>query len=221
MDALHLAGSIAPGVVAAKRLAGRDLVVGKSMAMRRADLAGLGGFEAVKDVLAEDYVMGRMIGDVLGKRVAVAHRPIENVSTRRSVWEFAARYRRWAVLQRQLVGPVAYASQVFLNPVLLASAAAALGRTPGAVVALAAICTAKATLDGLAARMLRPGGFRLGQLALVPVKDLVLGAAWVYGFARRDVEWRGNRLRVCAGSRLERPGDLAPEIEDGRHAARA
>jgi ceramide glucosyltransferase len=103
MDHLHLAGSITPGVVAAQRLAGRDFVVGKSMALRREDLRAMGGFEAVKDVLAEDYVLGVMIRDVLGKRVAVAHRPIENVSERRGVRDFAGRYRRWGVLQRRVV----------------------------------------------------------------------------------------------------------------------
>ena len=72
MDHLHLAGSITPGIVGAKRLAGRDFVVGKSMALRRADLDALGGFEAVKDVLAEDWVLGVMVPSALGKRVAVA-----------------------------------------------------------------------------------------------------------------------------------------------------
>jgi ceramide glucosyltransferase len=221
MDALHLAGSIAPGVVAAKRLAGRDIVVGKSMALRRRDLAAMGGFEALKDVLAEDYVMGLRVGEVLGKRVAVAHHPIENVSVGRSVREFAARYRRWAVLQRQLVGPVAYAAQVLLNPVLLASAAAALDRSTGAIASLAAVCAAKAALDGLAARALRPGGVRLRHLALVPVKDLVFGAAWAHALVRREVEWRGNRLLVGAGTRVERPADPEAGLEGGGQVARA
>src|SRR5512133_3397827 len=72
MDHLHLAGCIAPGVVAAKRLARRDIVVGKSMALRRRDLDRMGGFATVKDVLAEDYVMGLRVSTVLGKHVAVA-----------------------------------------------------------------------------------------------------------------------------------------------------
>jgi ceramide glucosyltransferase len=221
MDALHLAGSIAPGVVAAKRLAGRDVVVGKSMALWRSDLARMGGFEAVKDVLAEDYVMGRMVGEVLGKRVAVARQPVENVSARRSVREFAARYRRWAVLQRQLVGPVAYASQVLLNPVLLASAAAALDRSPGTIASLAGVCAAKAALDGMVARALRPGGFRLGQLALVPLKDIVVASAWAHALVRREVEWRGNRLRVGTGSRVERLVDPDHELEGDERVASA
>ena len=205
MDHLHLAGAITPGVVAAKRLAGRDIVVGKSMALRRSDLEAMGGFEAVKDVLAEDYVMGLMVGEVLGKRVAVAHRPVQNVSERRTVGEFAARYRRWSVLQRQAVGTVPYAAQALLNPVLLAAAAAALDPTPIAAALFSATCAVKAGLDGAAARALRPGGFRLPHVALVPVKDLVFGAAWAFGLVRRDVIWRGNRLIVLRGTRIEPP----------------
>lgn len=205
MDHLHLAGSIAPGVIAAKRLAGRDLVVGKSMALRRSDLEAMGGFEAVKDVLAEDYVMGLRVREVLGKRVAVARRPVRNVSAGRSVGEFAARYRRWGVLQRQAVGPLVYASQALLNPVLVAALATALDPTPLAVACLGGTCALKAALDGAAGRALRPGGFGVAQLALVPAKDLVFGAAWAYGLFRREVGWRGRRLRVSRGTRIEAP----------------
>lgn len=210
MDHLHLAGSITPGVVAAKRIARQDIVVGKSMAFRRGDLRALGGFEAVKDVLAEDFVLGRMVSRELRKRVAVAHRPIRNVSERRTLGEFAGRYRRWAVMQRQAVGSIPYLAQVLLNPVFLATLAVL--ASPRAVTfgALAVTCAVKAGLDGAIARALRPGGFRLAQLALVPAKDLVFGAAWVHGLVRREVVWRGNRLRVARGTRLEPPRGAAP-----------
>jgi ceramide glucosyltransferase len=220
MDHLHLAGSIAPGVVAAKRLVRRDIVVGKSMALRRADLVRMGGFEAVKDVLAEDYVMGLMVSRVLGKRVAVAHRPIQNVSERRGLREFASRYARWSVLQRQAVGPVAYVAQAILNPVLLAALAAGVERSTRAAACLAGTCLAKAALDGAAARALRPDGFRVRQLALVPAKDLVVGAAWAWGLLRRDVVWRGNRLRVCRGTRIEGPAP-APALAARESVAEA
>ncbi len=210
MDHLHLAGSITPGIVAAKRLCARDIVVGKSMALRRRDLVAMGGFEAVCDVLAEDYVMGRMVSTVLGKRVAVAHRPVQNVSERRTLAEFAARYRRWSVLQRQAAGPLQYAALALLSPVLFASLGAAVGRTPAALSGLAATCALKAALDGAAARALRPGGFRLRQLAVVPLKHLVFGSAWVWGLFRRDVAWRGTRLVVGKGTRIETPVREAP-----------
>jgi ceramide glucosyltransferase len=213
LDNLHLAGAVAPGVVAAKRLAGKDVVVGKSMALRRADLAVLGGFEAVKDVLAEDYVLGVLAKSRLGKRVAIARRPIESVSRRRPVRGFLARYARWAVLQRQAVGPAVYAAQLVLNPVAVAALALAAAPRVATLAAFAAVCALKAIVDELAARRVRPDGFRALQLAAVPLKDLLFGAAWAYGLVRSDVTWRGNRLRVLAGTRVA-PPPAASSAED-------
>ncbi|BDG09325.1 glycosyltransferase [Anaeromyxobacter paludicola] len=202
LDGLQLAGGVAPGVVAAKRLAGHDIVVGKSMAFRRSDLDALGGFAAVKDVLAEDFVLGRMVPAVLGKRVAVARRPVRNVSQRRSVADFFSRYQRWSVLQRALAGPALHAAQGLLNPTLLATGAAALAPCPRTLGALAAVAAARALHDEGCARLLRGRGYGLAAAA-APVKDLVLGAAWAHGLFAREVVWRGNRLRVLPGSRLE------------------
>ncbi len=222
MDHLQLAGSVSPAIVAARRLAGRDIVVGKSMALRRRDLRAMGGFEAVKDVLAEDYVMGAMVSDVLGKRVAVGRRPVQNVSERRTLREFAARYRRWGVLQRQAVGPLAYAGGALLNPVLLAAGAAALERTPAALAGFAVTCAVKTALDGAALRALRPARFAPWQLAVVPLKDIVHGTSWAYGLASRDVNWRGTRLRVLPGTRIAGPADsVAPSASAAGTAVRA
>ncbi|HEY6100646.1 MAG TPA: glycosyltransferase [Anaeromyxobacter sp.] len=221
MDHLHLAGGITPGLIAAKRLAGRDIVVGKSMAFRRADLEAMGGFEAVKDVLAEDYVLGLRVREVLGKRVAFARRPVQNVSAGRSLGEFAARYQRWSVIQRQAVGPLQYASLALLNPVLIAAVATALDPTPVAGACFAGACALKAALEGASARALRPGGFRAVQLALVPAKDLVIGGAWALGLFRRDVAWRGTRLVVGRGTRIEAPAGHGGELSAAEEALRA
>ncbi len=203
MDSLHLAGIIAPGVVAAKRLTRRDFVVGKSMAFRRGDLERLGGFTAVKDVLAEDYLLGVMVSADLGRRVALASRPVENVTQNRSVAEFVLRYQRWHVMQRRVVGTLLYSAQVILNPIFLSLIAALVRPEATQVGALAAVCAAKTALDAAAGRRLRRRAFRLAHLALVPAKDLILGLAWIGGLVSDRVTWRGNRLRVLAGTRLE------------------
>ena len=63
-----------PLAILLMRVAKQDIVIGKSMSLRREDLAALGGFETVKDVLAEDYVIGRRVSRELGKRCAIAAR---------------------------------------------------------------------------------------------------------------------------------------------------
>lgn len=203
LENLHLAGSVAPGMVAAHRLAGRDLVVGKSMALRRADLSRLGGFESVRNVLAEDYVLGVRVRRALGLRVVVARTPVENVNEARAVRAFLERYVRWSVMQRKLVGTPTFAAQAVLNPVLLGAAGLAAGRDPRALAAFLLVCAAKIALDAANGRCLRPGGFALRHLLLVPLKDLAFGAAFLQGFLSDEVEWRGHRLRVLTGSVLE------------------
>jgi ceramide glucosyltransferase len=213
LENLHLAGSVGPAIVAAPRLSGRAIVVGKSMALRTADLHRLGGFEAVRDFLAEDQVLGAWVQRKLGKRVAVARQPVLNVNRERRVGEFWARYERWSVLQRKLVGGPLYATQVLLNPVLLAAAGLLASRTVEALAAFGAICVLKAALDGMSGRALRAGGFRLRHLCLVPAKDLLFGAAVLQGLWHDEVDWRGKRLRVLRGTRL------APAREDCEAAA--
>lgn len=202
---LHLAGSVAPATVVSHHVTGRTIVVGKSMAFRRTDLERLGGFRAVKDILAEDYMLGTWVRRKLGKQVLVLSRPVVNVNQDRSVRDFWGRYARWSVLQRKLVGGPIYAAQLILNPVLFALIGLSAWPDPRALLAFLVVCALKATLDGACARALRPEGFPLHQLALVPVKDLLFGAALIQGFLTDEVDWRGTRLRVLRGTRLAPP----------------
>ncbi|HZS40918.1 MAG TPA: glycosyltransferase [Polyangia bacterium] len=207
LDNLHLACHVGPGVIAAKRVAGQDIVIGKSMSLKRDDLRALGGFEAVKDVLAEDYVLGRRMSRELGKRCAIAARPVVNVSRERSVGDFVRRYRRWSVIHRQAVGTPTYLCEAFLNPLLFALAAVACSPALWSLAALGGVCVCKVGIDVAAARGLRGRGAGRFALLVVPAKDLLIGAAWLYGLVVSTVEWRGNRLRVLPGTRLESPPD--------------
>jgi len=212
---LHLAGSVGPAIVGCHRIVRREIVVGKSMALRRDDLERLGGFEAVKDVLAEDHVLGSWVRRRLGKRVVVAREPVVNINQDRRVREFWGRYARWGVLQRKIVGGPAYSAQLLLNPVLLSLFALTSAPNGRALGAFLAVCAAKTALDGASARVLRPGGFPLRRLALVPAKDLLFGAALLSGFLTDEVEWRGNRLRVLRGTHL------APAVDEADPAIAA
>jgi len=202
MDNLHLNSSIGPGVVAAKRVTGKDFVVAKSMAMRRRDLAALGGFEAVKDVLAEDYVTGYRVGRLLQKRVVISSTPVINVSSCRSVAEFISRYARWSVMQRKVMGTPIYCAELLLNPLLFASGGLLIAQSERALAIWIACCLVKLALDGGSAQQLLKNRFVWRSLWVVPIKDLLVAAAWFCGLVSDKVNWRGNRLRVLKGTTL-------------------
>ncbi|RKH12854.1 glycosyl transferase [Corallococcus praedator] len=202
LDNLHLSSSAAAGMIAAKHLADRDIVVGKSMALRREDVESLGGFFSVKDVLAEDYVIGQWVTRKLGKRVVLARSPVFNVSLRKSVDAFFQRYLRWSVIHRTAVSPTTYVAQALLNPVPLAVLGALLH--PSALTGLAAlgVMLGKVWVDVAVFRALRPQPVGWRAAPAVLVKDALLFAAWWHGAFRRTVDWRGTRLRVVSGTRL-------------------
>jgi len=210
LDNLHLASAIGPGQIGARLLASRDLVVGKSMALRRSALEALGGFAAFGDHLAEDYVIGQRVTRELGLEVALARLPVLNVATRRTVQSFCDRYARWAVIHRTAVSLPTSLAQALLNPwPLTLLALAAWPSAPALWVSLGTLA-AKIALDVASARALGCRGLWLAPLA-VPVKDLVLFSAWCLALFRRTVSWRGNRLRVGPGSKLV-PASRAGEV---------
>ena len=214
-DNLILCGSVAPGIASARRLAGKDLVVGKSMALRRGDLRALGGFERLKDVLAEDFLSGRLVVRDLHKQVVLLPQPVFNVCRSQCVQAFFSRYLRWSVMQRKAVGNAAYAAQILLNPVALAAAALLIAPQQTTALAFAVTALARTALHQSAARTLRGRGFSAFCL-LAPLADLLLACAWAAGFLRSEINWRGNRLAVREGTRLEQ---VAPLVAPAPRAA--
>jgi ceramide glucosyltransferase len=202
LDNVHLASTVATGMVAAQRLMGKDLVVGKSMALWRRDLELLGGFESVANVLAEDHEIGNRIRRELGRRVAVSNLPVWNIAVEKSVGHFFRRYLRWSVIHRTAMSFPAYLAESLLNPIPLAVIGFALRPTQGAAATLAVCAVLKPTLDAVAFSRLRRELFSWSALGVGWVKDLLLFITWTHGLFARTVVWRGNRLRVHSGSRL-------------------
>jgi ceramide glucosyltransferase len=206
---LHLCSFVAGAVCMASALTSQACVIGKSMLFKRSDFERLGGWRSVRNMLAEDFVIGHRFARH-GYTVAVCSHVIETVNRRCSVRHFLSLHLRWGQMRRRLA-PNAYLVEPFGNPIPWLGALAARAATSEHLSVESALAVVTSALVGIAvkcgsdayvARQLRGKAPALGSLLGIPFKDLLVLAIWVVAAFRRRVVWRDHVLWVGRGSRL-------------------
>lgn len=179
---------------------GNAAIIGKSILFSRTELDGLGGLAKVADVLAEDFVLGKMY-EHAGLRLAVAHVVIESVAGRLSLASFFARQRRWAALRWRLA-PAAFVLEGLTSPLVLMVMALLFGKSGMATWGVPWM-VALALVRDLGGWLLLRGPRRLWvPLLVLPLKEVLVLAAWAVAPFTRTLSWRGRSLRLGAGTIL-------------------
>jgi ceramide glucosyltransferase len=198
VESLFLNGCLQPGTAALSSLLGMPCVVGKSILVSRTALEVVGGFAALENFLAEDYLIGRAVRRA-GYRVVLSADILETTEVRKTARAAFARHRRWAMMRCRLGGPL-YLCEAFSGPLPWALAAAAAGAwaPAGALLALR-----YAMEIVLAAKLGHPLWASDG--ILLPLRDLGAAGVFLAGLAGGPVSWRGRALRIGPDTRILRP----------------
>jgi ceramide glucosyltransferase len=201
LEALGFSTEALPRSLVAKMLEGESFGTGAGILAGRQALDDIGGFEAIEDRLADDYLLGKLLGQS-GHGVAIAPEVIDHKLETRSFTDLAARQRRWNVCLRTL-RPWGYAglalTQGTLASLLLLLATG--GSPVGWAVAGCSLAVRLAAAWFFGARLLDDRTFAR-NLWLVPLRDLLSTGLWLRSFFGHTVLWRGRRLTVGAGSRI-------------------
>ncbi|CAE6772645.1 bacteriohopanetetrol glucosamine biosynthesis glycosyltransferase HpnI [Paraburkholderia nemoris] len=213
VGALFINEWFAPSVRVAHAAGSRRFGFGATLALRRATLERIGGFDALKNCLADDYWLAehvRALGlSTVLSRVMVATDVIE--PTFSALWQ---RETRWLRTIRSVNTPgFAFLFITFPTPWLLAGAwltgSLASGASDG-VHLWAALVSGASTAAGFAARMLlhlrsaRHERTFWRDLPLVPLRDTLLALQWLASAFGSHVVWRGARVPVEASASTTR-----------------
>jgi ceramide glucosyltransferase len=177
------------GVLTARMLDGMKFAVGPTTVARRKAIDSIGGIERVKNYLAEDFELGKLIAEA-GFRVILSSYVVEHrIGSETRAANFRHRIR-WARTSRRS-RPWGYVGQLFTYPLPLALLlVAAMPRWWPLLASTAVIRYASALFVSQVVL-----GARLNW-ALLPLEDLLGFAFWIAGFFGNSITWRGRTYRL-------------------------
>jgi ceramide glucosyltransferase len=184
------------GILVARMLEGMQFAVGPTIVARRSVLRSIGGFDRLKDYLAEDFVMGKFAAEA-GHGVMLSSFVIEHHIGDSNMRHNAAHRLRWVRSTRRS-RPLGYLGQVFTMPVPLAILVVALHLSwwPILPVALLVRAVSAWTVSVKVLRAPLPW-------ILLPLEDITAFLFWIAGYFGNTITWRGQRYRLHADGRFE------------------
>jgi ceramide glucosyltransferase len=214
LENLQLCAASVPGLVALNAVTRRrPLTVGKSMAMRRRDLARLGGFLSVGEVLAEDYELGRRFLEG-GFELRSSLDLVENRNVGCSVARTLERHTRWSKLRRSLF-PAGFAAEPLITPIVAASIGVAIAPGNKTAAMLAFACVLQTSCALFAVRWLRGYWLPWRYIPLEIMRSYVSFFCWLRACGSRRIEWRGHAFLLKRGSAIV-PIATSPDRSAGR-----
>jgi ceramide glucosyltransferase len=199
LEALGLNTEFIGGVLVARMLDGMKFALGPTIAVRRATLSGIGGFDVLKNFLAEDFVMGKLAAE-RGDGVILSSYVIEHRIGAQALAANLKHRLRWNRSTRRS-RPAGYIGQVFTNPLALALLLYA--ARPAWWPMLAATILLRAAAGWATAGLVLRDPLTRRLFFLVPLQDVIGFLVWIAGFFGNTILWRGRKYYLQPDGRFE------------------
>ena len=210
IEALGAATDFSAGVLVADWMEGVTFALGASVATTKTWLGRIGGYEALANVLADDYEIGNRVGKA-GGRVMVSREVVSTMYPALTFKRFWEHQSRWARTVR-LCRPASYIGLLFTHGLPWAVAGALLSRSAfGALLILVAYLVLRlAVAWTVGVWGLRDQTARR-KLWLVPLRDALHFAVWVASFFSNRITWGEAKFHLNSNGEMVALGPLATE----------
>jgi ceramide glucosyltransferase len=206
IEALGAATDFFAGVLVADWMEGVTFALGASVATTKTWLGKIGGYEALANVLADDYEIGNRVAKA-GGRVMLSREVVETIYPAATFGEFWEHQVRWARTVR-LCRPASYVGLLFTHGLPLAILGAVVSRSAsGALLFIAAYAALRLAMAGTVG----VGGLR-DEMArrkwwLLPLRDSLQFAVWVGSFFSDRIVWGDAEFELRANGEMAAVGN--------------
>ncbi|HEX7860174.1 MAG TPA: glycosyltransferase [Verrucomicrobiae bacterium] len=187
-------------VLQAVALKPMDFALGAALALRKSDLAKIGGFEAIVDYLADDFEVGKRIAGI-EKKLRLCTTPVECRSAAygwRDAWQHQVRWARTIRVCR----PVAYFFSILGNGTLWPLLAFFTTTMPIRWLFMAMLFARMLAAVSNYKRLTQRAPWWVAPIALL--QDIGQAIVWFVSFLGNRVVWRGEEFRVQKSGKLTR-----------------
>jgi len=214
LEAVGITAEFAAGVLMARMLEGVKFALGSTMATTRARLDAIGGFRALKDYLADDFMLGNLIA-AKGCEVRLSQVVVETAMPPVGFIGMLRHQMRWARSTR-ISRPAGYLGLLLTYGTALALVNVAVARASWFSLGLLVLTLSVRLLMGwligvhyLEDRILKK------HFYLVPLRDVLSFVIWAISWFGRTIEWRGRRFEVKRDGRMVQVAgqSIAPQVD--------
>ena len=216
LAALMLNSEAIPQGLVAYALLPLTYLYGPTMLFSAEALRSIGGFDAMKDYLADDYHLGRLIHEK-GYRIVLSHLMVDARIRDESLSGVIAHEVRWARTYSSL-RPLGYTLSIFSRPFLfclLAVILGGIGGSPAIAFGAVGLYVLHLALTSYLLREIVGHSLSHKDLSLWISRELLSLYAYLMSFGR-SILWRGYRYRILPGGAL-RPLDPKSTTEAATH----
>jgi ceramide glucosyltransferase len=200
LEALYVNTDFLPQVLLAEMLEPTHYALGATIAIKRTALEAIGGFSAVKNLLADDFYLGNLVM-AKGYRIKLSTTLVTLTCEEQRLSDFWHHQLRWARTYRS-VRPVSIATILTHGPFwALLLLAASRGKAP-AVAALVLVIAARLAMSAMIVRRVLKMPELLADLWIVPIKDLVMTGVWFASLLSNKVMWAGRKFQLMRGGAM-------------------
>lgn len=213
LEALYVNTDFMPMAILADSFEPLHYAFGATIAIKAKVLEEIGGFEKIKDLLADDFHLGKRAVE-RGYRIVLSRAMVTIVPGERTFSDFWYHQLRWARTYRT-VRPVSIGTILTHGPLWALLLVLASGFSAASLAIAAGVVAVRAAMGAWMIRGVAKLPMSLSDLGLLLFKDYAISGIWLASLLGKSVRWGDRRFKIRADGSLEeiKPASDPPPVD--------